>query len=493
MLLKKLITALETIAKEFDKCWKESESTIDLLYGKEISNLTKEILSSIYHMANVNDLEDRLKLLSRVDTHSLIRAFSLIEEFEGTCPISCTDFTAKFKFAKERVESISEKEEQIGEYQLSVIIDIELEVLLIELMSNFPAQCNIFNEFYLLVIAKLKQIKDEDMFYLWNNLVARYASSASKIKFPHYEDIIPKDFFQGYIDLRNLREKYARFICQYKPLTIQRMMENGLNFIPANEIVGVLRILSTIENGSTIRPLSPIEKLILNSISRVIAIYQKIISQPKNCENLGIKKNSILTTVKEFSEYASLTSKLDSCKKMHLFVMNITRLVDYTEEYIEKSSSKVEIALWQYKLGMEVTASPEQVTNEKNEIQLQRELCKFLIERGILSYGRIFGRSEIDLYIENDEEVFVIETKIYTKKPSDKKLQVNVAQTFSYCDQIVIDSQQMLSQMMAERQKRGILVIFNKGDDFIEAPRRWLKGRIWILAINIGVDLAPHH
>jgi len=44
---------------------------------------------------------------------------------------------------------------------------------------------------------------------------------------------------------------------------------------------------------------------------------------------------------------------------------------------------------------------------------LQKELCKFLLERNIFSVGTKFGRSETDLLAELPTEGFIIETKIY--------------------------------------------------------------------------------
>lgn len=35
-------------------------------------------------------------------------------------------------------------------------------------------------------------------------------------------------------------------------------------------------------------------------------------------------------------------------------------------------------------------------------------------------------------------------------------------------------------------QPRGVLAIYNCTDDVIISPRKWLRGRFWIISINIG-------
>jgi hypothetical protein len=54
-------------------------------------------------------------------------------------------------------------------------------------------------------------------------------------------------------------------------------------------------------------------------------------------------------------------------------------------------------------------ASRETV-GSRGEIDLQKELCKFLIERDIRAFGKLFGRSEVDLVAEMVGERILIET-----------------------------------------------------------------------------------
>ncbi|MCC7171243.1 MAG: hypothetical protein IT459_12395 [Planctomycetes bacterium] len=78
----------------------------------------------------------------------------------------------------------------------------------------------------------------------------------------------------------------------------------------------------------------------------------------------------------------------------------------------------VEKALRAYKLGLE--AMDQHLRAEyvvKRELRLQRELCRFLVEREIPAYGTKFGRSEVDLRAEQPRRSVVIEVKLLKKAP----------------------------------------------------------------------------
>ena len=128
-----------------------------------------------------------------------------------------------------------------------------------------------------------------------------------------------------------------------------------------------------------------------------------------------------------------------------------------------------------YKLGQEVVApsrNKELLKGSSVELNLQREMSKYLIERGIVTYGLTFGRSQVDLYMkERNSEDFVIEVKVYKTRINTSSIKANFVQLQSYMDQ--------------HYQPRGILVIFNFTNDLISSPRKWIRGRYWILAINL--------
>lgn len=134
----------------------------------------------------------------------------------------------------------------------------------------------------------------------------------------------------------------------------------------------------------------------------------------------------------------------------------------------------VEVALIQHQLGCEVlNADIRDDMQKKSELRLQRELCKFLLERHIYSVGTKFGQNELDLLAEDPFRVgYMIEVKKYSKPPSRVQLQANLVQLQRYMSQSPVP-------------RLGILVVFNFSSTLITAPRRWFSDRFWILPINM--------
>jgi hypothetical protein len=132
--------------------------------------------------------------------------------------------------------------------------------------------------------------------------------------------------------------------------------------------------------------------------------------------------------------------------------------------------SSIEAALFQYKLGLEVMLSRKHVAKCR-ELHMQKELCRFLVERNIRAFGKSFGRAESDLLAELPGGRFLLETKL-VKKVSESSIRHYITQLKAYMDQ-------------EEAATRGVLVIYNLSDTTILADRKWLRQNLWILAINL--------
>jgi hypothetical protein len=223
---------------------------------------------------------------------------------------------------------------------------------------------------------------------------------------------------------------------------------------------------------------SNLDVLVVRSISALVVITQKLtgLESSQIARSIGRSPDSLIFS----GEYFLLAKKNNPTKQK---IDNLLLLMKKTWNYVEAVSgggiaSNVEENLWRYKLGQEAIApsSGKLISSgKKKEINLQKEVCKFLLEKGILSFGKSFGRSQIDLYAkERIGEDFVIETKIYTEPPSARMIRSNFAQLLSYMDQ------------ESHQQPRGILVLFNCSDCLVTAPRVWLNDRIFVVALNIG-------
>jgi hypothetical protein len=170
---------------------------------------------------------------------------------------------------------------------------------------------------------------------------------------------------------------------------------------------------------------------------------------------------------------ASTINRFDSNAE-RLIIYELKKIIEAVDSFLTYESP-VERAMTQYKLGTEIMA-PDNIKalSRKHELRLQKELCRFLLERGIFTVGTKFGRSETDLLANLPDEGYIIEVKVYknTSRISEKTIKSALVQLQSYMDQ-------------NPTRTRGILVIYNFSSTLISAPREWVGGRFWFLPINL--------
>jgi hypothetical protein len=249
------------------------------------------------------------------------------------------------------------------------------------------------------------------------------------------------------------------------------MMRQEGTWIP-KEVVELPRILSWRSSGAS-QPVSKQEELLARSLSRVAAILQhghhKDVAQIADL--LSLSEDSRIISGPE-SE--ALGDKVFADRAYEVLLFELRTIVRILESLV-RYNEPIERALNQYKLGLEVMA-PENRTEirEKGELRLQKELCKFLLERNIFTVGTKFGRSETDLFAEQGGEEYTIEAKVFQKTGSlsQSNLRHAVVQLQNYLDQ-------------RPTTPRGILVIYNLTNDLLTAARAWIQGRYWILPINL--------
>ncbi len=151
----------------------------------------------------------------------------------------------------------------------------------------------------------------------------------------------------------------------------------------------------------------------------------------------------------------------------------LEKLLRVAEQRTPHESGSVERALRAYKLGLEAMA--EDVRSEfagKNELRLQREMCRFLVERDVRAFGTKFGRSEVDLRADDPLGAAVIETKVLRSAPSERDINRWLTQLGSYLDQ-------------EHLAFRGVLVLYNFSPTPIFCPAQTLRFRFLLLTINL--------
>jgi hypothetical protein len=158
-----------------------------------------------------------------------------------------------------------------------------------------------------------------------------------------------------------------------------------------------------------------------------------------------------------------------------LIIYELKKIIRSPHEPAQDTAA-LEKALAQYKLGIEIMA-PENLKDlvRKDELRLEKELCRFLLERGIIAVGAKFGRAETDLLGSLAHEGFTIEAKVYKHagRLSEEAIMGNL-----------VELQSAMRQNAA--RKRGVLVIYNFTSTCISAPREWINGRFWFLPIHLA-------
>jgi hypothetical protein len=185
---------------------------------------------------------------------------------------------------------------------------------------------------------------------------------------------------------------------------------------------------------------------------------------------LGLDSHSALLR-KDRTLFESSKPKTPPLESLCYEIRKLSQIVDLLAARV----GPVEKTLRQYKLGIEILA-PEIIDElqDKNEIRLQKDLAKFLIERGIHANGTHFGRSETDLVSTDSGNQYILEVKKLLGKGSltTARIKAALVQLQSYMDQ-------------HPSSPFGILVIYNFTDTVLLAPQSWIRGRFWVLAINL--------
>jgi hypothetical protein len=155
----------------------------------------------------------------------------------------------------------------------------------------------------------------------------------------------------------------------------------------------------------------------------------------------------------------------------------LSKLVRIAEQRSATQEGSVERTLRAYKLGLEVVVQDiRDEFIEKDELRLQREMCRFLVENHVSAYGTKFGWSETDLRAEDGFGAIVIETKLLRSgAPSAKDINRWLTQLGSYLDQ-------------EHLALRGVLVLYNFSSTPIFCPVSTLRHRYVILVINLCPD-----
>lgn len=235
--------------------------------------------------------------------------------------------------------------------------------------------------------------------------------------------------------------------------------------------IGLAKILASQNSDDP----STTETVVARAVSNIAGWLACRGGQPLSLEQfaalLGLQVDSKLISGEEQQGFAS--RKWEGKASPEHAALHSFRTLATATASLHEYQTPLATALHQYKVGIELFAPAIADALSQDELVLQKQLCKFLIERGIFSVGTKFGQSETDLVANVRDDYFVIEAKVIRETPSPTMLPRNLMQLLRYDD-----------LNPAFRGARAVLLLYNFSDVPIMAPRELVAGRAWIVAVN---------
>lgn len=440
----------------------------------DIDGLTQEVLHDVSKSIDLANLNIRLEALAAIDIDSMRLATTILEAAGLGEPLEIAEgrfFDPKetLNNLKEAVEKLATTHTKKSELGLAWVLEFHLAAIFNQallLAANAHADLSKLSD---LVAKKIGLLTDSQVASVWSSLRREFDSDrVGRMQDP--ASLLSPNFLQ-FESSEKARKKIVDYVIHVKPKLTLAMMDQERAWIP-KEMVELPRILSW-QSSDALQSATKQEELLGRSLGRLCAILTSGHFKPKSeiALLLGLPEESRIISGPETEALREKFFAQTSHRIILFELRTIVRILDSLVRY----NSPIERALNQYKLGLEVLA-PEILVEmrKKGELLLQKELCKFLVERNIFAVGTKFGRSETDLFAEHGGEEYTIEAKVFRAKGSLSQSAVKRA---------VVQLQNYLDQRPST--PRGILVIYNLTDDLLTASRAWIQGRYWILPINL--------
>lgn len=324
------------------------------------------------------------------------------------------------------------------------------------------------NELETIVARKIPLIEDREVPRIWAQVKGEFGTARRGVTLSPTNPAVPVGFLEA-TSIQEMRSRIGDYLLRIKPQLMLEGLSRGETRSPAD--VPDLVMLLTATQGLT--RLSFSERQLLQTVSRLLRMWEDHEDQLLD----GMRLTQWSWAARSAQSWRSaFGGKLptDRDQLVRLRIRLLRRLVAYADWFAIRQSP-LEVALYGFKFGREVMAGySDEVDRQKLELRLQRDLARFLLERGHFAVGTKFGRAETDLMVTEAGDVVVIEAKRYIRSPSVNSIAGNLSQLQVYVSQQRIPS------------SRGVLIIFNYSRRHVSAPRHWLRQQFLILPINLG-------
>lgn len=443
---------------------------------EDVEEVVLEAAEFLRRALDVPELEAQLVTRSQIDRDALdevVRALEAVAaEDPGQFELKLPDGTElawrdRLESLRNLVDSLGQPESleeiEVG-LRLSLVGDAALEKLMIALAADHSVRALVQER----LTAKLTLLGDQEALDYWARLRAEVDPSRES-HLPTDTTIAERAFFDlG--DAGTVRPRIAAYLARVRPLLIREALLRGQTRVPAGQ-AGLAVILSWTSHPST-KAWSTRQRIAIRSLGRIALAWSG--DKDELAQALGVSSDGFFIGGRAEQEAKRALGRRESQGPDETDLLaEVVKLLKIAEREVGTPDSPVERALRAYKLGLEVVAGDIQASHSKlNELRLQRELCRFLVERHIPAYGTQFGWSEVDLRTEDALGAVLIEAKKITKVPSEADINRWLTQLGSYLDQ-------------EHRALRGVLAIYNFSPAPILAPATAIRLKYLVIAVNL--------
>jgi hypothetical protein len=446
-----------------------SKDTPEKWRRQDIADLMREVVTLSRERIPYAELEARLTAKAQIDIDALREALRILKEVDRSRFQPPEGFERPETYI-ERLEALFanlDASHLLEEVEVGLRLQLAADPWFWSLLISLEEVDDVAGRLAELLTPKIALLTDNQVIELWANIVHE-SDPGRRYRLPRVPDIADEEFFT-IASAADARNKIVKYVTAVRPKLERYAIKQGQTSFPIDSI-GIARILSWTHAASEQLPRDH-ERQALRALSRIAVCCSKLFDA--DVEGLAraaqVSAEGYSLKGRAFAEEARQAPGLSGQHAEVALLHELEQLTRLSED-IGAGPSPLERILRAFKLGLEVAAKGVHLElRDKKELDLQRILCRFLVEREIRAFGTKFGWSEADLQAEDVFGALVIEAKVARAAPSTRTITSWLSQLKSYMDQ-------------APLKHRGALVVFNFS---AVAPPRFLHSRLLILPINL--------
>ncbi len=358
------------------------------LLREDLIGLILDVLAYAGKTVEMEDLNRSLLARFHIDVNALRQSVTILERLDLDGPLQLspsntldpssllTDYRA---FVARLMETPT-----LDPRRLRVRLDFESRALDDLLLCAASARADLTT--MIDIVRNKLNLLDEDLIVsVWSRIQSGFNPDRTYFMQPD-PDILGENWLRT-TTITDLKDKIANYIVELRPKLELKMFEAGRYILPITGTPSLARFLS-LSAAAAAKPISQVELDLARSLGRLHSYWLNILSQNRIdfLSALGLGDSASFADSQDHRGAASLL--LDrGTNADRLILYEVQKIVRATHS-LSVYESPVEKALTQYKLGIEVV-TPENIDglSIKNELTLQKELCRFLLERGIFAVG----------------------------------------------------------------------------------------------------------